>query len=29
MAKNTQLDAKGYRKFGMIDNIAYAAGDFG
>ena len=29
MAKNTQLDAKGYRKFGMRDNIAYAAGDFG
>ena len=29
MAKNVQLDAKGYRKFGMIDNIAYAAGDFG
>ena len=29
MAKNTQLDAKGYCKFGMRDNIAYAAGDFG
>lgn len=29
MAKNTQLDKHGYRKFGMIDNIAYAAGDFG
>ena len=29
MAKPVQLDAKGYRKFGMIDNIAYAAGDFG
>ena len=29
MAKNVQLDAKGYRKFGMIDNLAYAAGDFG
>ena len=29
MAKNVQLDAKGYRKFGMRDNIAYAAGDFG
>ena len=29
MAKNTQLDKNGYRKFGMIDNIAYAAGDFG
>ncbi len=29
MAKNVKLDAKGYRKFGMIDNLAYAAGDFG
>lgn len=29
MEKNTQLDKNGYRKFGMIDNIAYAAGDFG
>ncbi len=29
MAKNVQLDAKGYRKFGMRDNLAYAAGDFG
>ena len=29
MAKNVQLDAKGYRKFGMRDKIAYAAGDFG
>lgn len=29
MAKNVQLDAKGYRKFSMIDNLAYAAGDFG
>lgn len=29
MAKNTQLDSKGYRKFGILDNIAYAAGDFG
>ena len=27
--KPAQLDAKGYRKFGMIDKIAYAAGDFG
>ncbi len=27
--KAVQLDANGYRKFGMIDNIAYAAGDFG
>ena len=25
MAKNVQLDAKGYRKFGMCDKIAYAA----
>jgi len=29
MAKNVQLDAKGYRKFGMRDKVAYAAGDFG
>ncbi len=29
MAKNVQLDEKGYRKFGMCDKIAYAAGDFG
>ncbi len=29
MAKNVQLDEKGYRKFGMRDKIAYAAGDFG
>lgn len=29
MAKVKQLDAKGYRKFGMSDKIAYAAGDFG
>ena len=27
--KPVTLDANGYRKFGMIDNIAYAAGDFG
>ncbi len=27
--KPVQLDANGYRKFGMIDNLAYAAGDFG
>ena len=27
--KPVQLDARGYRKFGAIDNIAYAAGDFG
>ena len=29
MAKNVQLDAKGYRKFGFRDKLAYAAGDFG
>ena len=29
MAKTPELDAKGYRKFGMRDKIAYAAGDFG
>ncbi len=29
MSKPVKLDAKGYRKFGMIDNLAYAAGDFG
>lgn len=29
MAKQVQLDANGYRKFGMIDKLAYAAGDFG
>jgi len=30
MAKNpVTLDEKGYRKFGMRDKIAYAAGDFG
>ena len=28
-AKKVQLDAKGYRKFGMLDKVAYAAGDFG
>ena len=27
--KPVTLDEKGYRKFGMIDKIAYAAGDFG
>lgn len=27
--KPIQLDAKGYRKFGMLDKVAYAAGDFG
>ena len=29
MAKPVQLDAKGYRKFGIRDKVAYAAGDFG
>ena len=29
MAKQTKLDAKGYRKFGMRDCVAYAAGDLG
>lgn len=29
MAKTTTLDEKGHRKFGMRDNLAYAAGDFG
>ncbi len=29
MAKSVQLDAQGYRKFGMLDKLAYAAGDFG
>ncbi len=29
MAKQPKLDAKGYRKFGIRDNIAYAAGDLG
>lgn len=29
MAKQVQLDEKGYRKFGMQDKLAYAAGDFG
>ena len=29
MAKTVQLDANGYRKFGTIDKLAYAAGDFG
>ena len=29
MAKNVQLDEKGYRKFGMRDKVAYAAGDLG
>ena len=29
MAKAVQLDENGKRKFGMLDKIAYAAGDFG
>ena len=29
MKKQVELDAKGYRKFGVLDKIAYAAGDFG
>lgn len=29
MKKNATLDSNGYRKFGMLDKIAYAAGDFG
>ena len=29
MAKEKKLDANGYRKFGMLDKISYAAGDFG
>ena len=29
MAKNPKLDAKGYRKFGIRDKLAYAAGDLG
>ncbi len=29
MKKQPKLDAKGYRKFGFRDKIAYAAGDFG
>ncbi len=27
--KQVKLDANGYRKFGMLDKLAYAAGDFG
>ena len=27
--KPVQLDNKGYKKFGMIDKVAYAAGDLG
>lgn len=29
MAKQKKLDANGYRKFGIRDSIAYAAGDLG
>jgi len=29
MAKQVKLDSNGLRKFGMRDNLAYAAGDFG
>ena len=29
MAKNLKLDEKGYRKFGIRDKLAYAAGDLG
>ena len=29
MAKTVQLDANGYRKFGIRDRLAYAAGDLG
>ena len=29
MAKSVQLDANGYRKFGVVDRLAYAAGDLG
>ncbi len=29
MAKSVQLDANGYRKFGIRDKLAYAAGDLG
>ena len=29
MKKQPKLDAKGYRKFGIWDKLAYAAGDFG
>ena len=27
--KPVQLDEKGYRKFGLLDKVSYAAGDFG
>ena len=29
MAKQPRLDERGYRKFGAVDKLAYAAGDFG
>ena len=29
MAKSVRLDANGYRKFGIRDKLAYAAGVFG
>ncbi len=29
MKKQATLDSGGYRKFGMLDKVAYAAGDFG
>lgn len=29
MAKTVQLDEHGYRRFGVRDRLAYAAGDFG
>ena len=29
MKKEKKLDAKGHRKFGLLDSVAYAAGDFG
>ncbi len=28
-SKTAQVDASGYRKFGMLDKVAYGAGDFG
>ena len=29
MAKTQKLDANGYRKFGLLDKLSYAAGDAG
>lgn len=29
MKKQAQLDAEGHRRFGILDSISYAAGDFG